>query len=184
MVNINYDGDTYHIKSDVNELTIGEYEIINSFLMNDDTYFDKWFNVLCYLGLPERVLDDIDSLELIDIIKSFNLSEVVNSYINEIEIDGYKYVCELKNGLPKISGKDMRYIETYCVGDKYIAAIMAILFKRVDLVKEHYNEEHIDWKIKLFKDLEASISVPYIYYIAHTHIKNLKVLNDSKEMLG
>jgi hypothetical protein len=46
MVNVNYDGVFYSIKSNVNELTIGEYEKIIYYLNGSDDFFDKWFSIL------------------------------------------------------------------------------------------------------------------------------------------
>lgn len=175
MVNINYDGVSYSIKSDVNELTIGEYEKINYFLNKGDDFFDKWFSILEFLGLPTNVIEDIDANELIEIVKSINLSEIESKYIKEIEISGYIYTCELKeNGEPKITGKTFKLLEKVCKKDYYIADIMAILFKRNDLSdKEHFDNTHLEYKAKLFRDLSASISVPYVLFIADRYVKNI-----------
>jgi hypothetical protein len=178
MVNVNYDGVSYSIKSDVNELTIGEYEKINYYLNNDGDFFDKWFSILEYLGLPKTIIDDIDANELIEIVKSINISEVEPVFRKEIEISGYLYTCELKeNGEPKITGKTFKLLEKACKKDYYIADILAILFKRSDLSdKEHFDKSHLDYKATLFRELEASICVPYVLFIADRYVKNIMSL--------
>jgi hypothetical protein len=178
MVNVNYDGVSYSIKSDVNELTIKEYEKIIFFLNKEDDFFDKWFSILEYLGLPKSVIDDIDANELIEIINSINISEVEPVFKKEIEISNYTYVCDLKeNGEPKITGKTFKLLEKVCKKDYYIADILAILFKRSDLSdKEHYDKSHLDYKATLFRELEASICVPYVLFIADRYVKNIMSL--------
>jgi hypothetical protein len=178
MVNVNYDGVSYSIKSDVNELTIKEYEKIIFFLNKEDDFFDKWFSILEYLGLPKSVIDDIDANELIEIINSINISEVEPVFKKEIEISNYTYFCDLKeNGEPKITGKTFKLLEKVCKKDYYIADIMAILFKRVDLSDiEHYDKSHLEYKATLFRELEASVCVPYVLFIADRYVKNIMSL--------
>jgi hypothetical protein len=178
MVDINYDGVSYSIKSDVNELTIGEYEKITYFLNGSGDFFDKWFSILEYLGLPKHVIDDVDANELIEIINTINLSDVDAVFISEIEIKGFIYKCEMKeNGEPRITGKIFKLLEKVSKKDYYIADIMAILFKREDLSDvEHYDMSHIDYKATLFRGEKAAISIPYILLIADRYVKNIKSL--------
>lgn len=178
MIDINYNGETYDIKSDVNELTIGEYEKISFFLNEENDFFDRWFSVLSYLGLPENIINDLDGNELIEIVKSINLSEIESKFISEIVLNGFTYKVELKeNGEPKITGKTFKLLEKVCKNKYYIADIMAILFKRDDLDnKEHDDMSHISYKATLFRDLNASICVPYILFIADRYIKNIMSL--------
>lgn len=177
MVSIKYGDKTYSIKNDVNELTIGEYEKINYFLNGDSDFFDKWFSILDFLGLPKSVIDDLDANEMISIIKSINLSEIDSVYVPEIEIGGYLYKCEMKDDVPRITGKTFKFIEKVCKKDYYIADIMAILFKRVDLSDvEHYDMNHIDYKASLFRKEKAAICIPYILLIADRYVKNIKSL--------
>jgi hypothetical protein len=178
MIKLNYDGTSYDVKSNVNELTIAEYEKISKIDQDVDDFIDKWFKILTELGLPKSVIDDIDVDELLDIINELNLSEIDKVFQNEIEIDGYKYICQLKeDGTPKITGRIFKELEQAIKKDNYISIIMAILFKREDLtINEHYNEEHIEYKAKLFKNLNASMSIPYIFHIADKYVKNLQTL--------
>lgn len=179
MIKVNYDGTSYDVKSNVNELTIAEYEKISNINAKSDVdTIDKWFKILIELGLPNDVIDDIDVDELVNIISELDLSEIEIEYKNEIEIDGYKYICELKeDGTPKITGRIFKELEKAVKKDNYISIIMAILFKREDLtINEHYNSEHIEYKAKLFKDLNASMSIPYIFHIADKYVKNLQTI--------
>jgi hypothetical protein len=178
MVDIKYGDRVFSIKNDVNEFSIGEYEKIVYYLNNEGDFFDKWFNILEYLGLDKGVIDDIDANELIEIINSINLSKVEPKFISEIELGGYLYKCEMKeSGEPKITGRIFKLLEKVCKGDYYISDIMAILFKRDDLSDaEHYQKAHLEWKSKLFKDLSASVSVPYVLYITDRYIKNIMIL--------
>jgi hypothetical protein len=178
MMDINYDGVKYTIKSDINEFTIGEYEKIINYLNNESDFFDMWFYVLEFLGLPKNVVDDLDANELIDVINSINLSDINKVYIKSIEIGGFTYNCEFKeNGEPKITGKMFKLLEKVCKKDYYIADIMAILFKREDLSdNENYDLNHIEHKASLFREECVNISLPYVLLIANKYIKNIKSL--------
>lgn len=178
MVEIKYGDEKHSIKSDINEFTIKEYEIINHFLNEEGDFFDKWFNILEFLGLPRLIIEDIDANELVDIINSINISEVEPCFIKEIEIDGYLYKVDLNDkGEPKITGKVMKYLEKVCKKKYYISDIMSILFKRIDLGdKEHYEMAHIEYKAELFRNQNASISLPYLLFIADRYVKNISSL--------
>ena len=70
-----------------------------------------------------------------------------------IEIDGYTY--ESYKDEFKVSVKDLKSIEKLISKNpnSYIAEMVAVLYKRVDLTdKEHYEPAHIKHKTTLFSD--------------------------------
>ena len=49
----------------------------------------------------------------------------------------------------------------------YFARLMAIIFKRTDLTNaEHYENAYLKHKEKLFKDLNATLVVPYVVAVS------------------
>lgn len=179
MMDIIYGEETFTIKDDVNDINIGEFERISQCINNNEDFYDKWFGVLSILGLPEKVIDDLDANELIDLIKKINISEVNPEYIREIEIDGFRYVVDFKDDEPRITGKLFKNIEKVCKKDFYIADIMALLFKREDLGDiENWDISHINHKASLFRKEKASICLPYLKLITDKYIKNLDALSN------
>ena len=70
----------------------------------------------------------------------------------------------------KLTVRDTKMIEKIALRkDKsYVSEMLAVMFKREDLSNtEHYTDAHIKHKAKLFKQLSADISVPYLLFITN-----------------
>jgi hypothetical protein len=182
MIDIKYNGEVYSIKSDVTEFTIRDFERINYYIQKDNDFFTHWINIFVYLGVPEDVVDDLDGNDFINIVKHISTNDIGCEFVREIELGGYKYVCEFKNDEPRITANMFKYIQKACNKDYYISDIMAILFKREDLtLNEHYDKSHLEYKSVLFSSLPASMCLPYMTYIDIKYVENILSLYDNKK---
>jgi hypothetical protein len=183
MININFDGKTIAIKNTVNELLIGEFEYICD-ILNDTkniNTIEKWGNIFLYLGIPQDVLDNLDAMDFIELIKEFNISDKNFTTIeNEITLDGHIYYYNFDE--VKMTVKEVTLIESYITKDsnKYIGDMMAILYKRNDVDKNiTFDKAHIEHKAKLFrKNITADKSIPFLTYLTKKLSKDSEQLND------
>lgn len=158
-----------------NEMSLWQFEHISTILNNKHTdTIEKYIKVLVYWGVSKEYLNDLSVDEFGEIIKSLNESNVTNTdYLKEFEIDGYTYRAYDEEF--KLKVKDLQAIERCFRNEKYLCRMMAVIFKRTDLTDaEHYSEAHIKHKAKLFKDINAEISIPYLAYVGGLFAKQLE----------
>lgn len=181
MLSIKHNEKTFQVKSSINEFSIGEFEHITSIINDPDRdHLDKWSEIFVYCGLDREVLDDMDTFDFIKLIKEFNIFDVVGGeIIKTLELDGifyYSYVTDFK-----ISVKEMRMIEDFIKkdGNKYIANVMAVIYKREDTDKNiNFDPAHIKHKASLIRtQITADKCVPIINYISQKLVKDFTILN-------
>lgn len=160
----------FDVKNEINEFTIEEFENVSKILNDEEVEkFERWVNLLIYLGVPEDVVYDFEFSEFAEYIRIFSDTKVKPSkdFCKKIELaDGYTYTSH-EDEL-KLSVRDMKLIEKQVAKDnhKYISYMMAVLFKRNDLTKaEHYTDAHLKQKEKLFSKLPAELAIPYATFI-------------------
>lgn len=172
----------YEIKSSLTEWTIGEYENIITILSDDKLDFiDKYIKVLELLGLPDEVLDKLGDDEFFEIVQNILDNNIDNNFKKEFELHGYTYRA-YEGDEYKLSVRDMAKIENIIKSDDVkLSRILAVIFKREDLTNtEHYDKAHLDYKAKIFKELNADIVIPYILLIEKKMVKKLVYLNESQ----
>jgi hypothetical protein len=172
----------YEIKSSLTEWTIGEYENIINILSDDKLDFiDKYIKVLELLGLPDEVLDKLGDDEFFEIVQNILDNNIDNNFKKEFELHGYTYRA-YEGDEYKLSVRDMAKIENIIKSDDVkLSRILAVIFKREDLTNtEHYDKAHLDYKAKIFKELNADIVIPYILLIEKKMVKKLVYLNESQ----
>lgn len=181
MVKINYNGESYEMKNQLEELTIGEFEKISNLLNNEQNKIEAYMDVFSILGVPQEIIDELDYDEFVSVINSFEFTAPKLEYRQSFELDGYTYVSYTGEEF-KLKVKDMSLCEKYVVQnpEAYIGEMMAILFKRNDLTKnEHYENIHIKHKAKLFREhVTADIALPFIAMFSEKLIKNVVILKD------
>ena len=155
------------IPNALDELTIEQFETITEINNNQELDpIDKHLKIFEYLGIPEREFWDYDVADFIGMVKEFNnIKQIEYPTIDTLEIDGYTYKAEMK-----LTVRDTKMIEKIALRkDKgYVSEMLAVMFKREDLSNaEHYAEAHIKHKAKLFKQLSADISIPYLLFITN-----------------
>ena len=137
MLKIKHPTKEQSIKSSVAEFTIGEFENMVH-MMNDpekDT-LDRWSNIFVYCGLDQEILDDMDTFDFINLIKEFNIFNLDSDELyKSIILDDIEYIAYDEEF--KITVREMRLIEGFIKKDsnKYIANVMAVLYKRPDIDK-------------------------------------------------
>ena len=158
----------HEVKNTVEELTVEQFEEISA-IQNDESlnYIDKQIKVFTTLGVPQDVIDDMEIDEFKKTVKKFNnVKPKEYPFLAEVEIEGFVYKAYDKKF--KLPIKDLKHIENKIKSSpkKYIAFMLAVIFKREDLTKtEHYDQAHLKQKEKLFSKLPAAICIPYINYI-------------------
>jgi hypothetical protein len=184
MITINFPDTSFEVKSQLSELNLKEYEIVQATLnRNDIEYFEKFMLVIEHLGVPMHYVEQMDMDSYINFIEIFTNSEAEPQFIRKIELEGYEYVG-IEEGLdkPKFTPNTIRLIERYMKKspEKYFAEILAVFFKRTDLTaKEHYTESHLKYKANLFRQhLNANVAIPYIYFASESLLLNIKKINE------
>ena len=156
----------YEVKNTVEELTVKEFEEVAS-IQNDAglDYVEKQIKVFTTLGVPEDVIDSMDIVEFKNHVKAFNDVEPKEyPFLPEVEIEGYVYKAFDEEF--KLSVRDLKHIESRVKKGKYMAFMLAVIFKRTDLTKtEHYDNAHLKEKERLFSKLPAAVAVPYVTHI-------------------
>jgi hypothetical protein len=179
MININYDGGTFQLRNEPNEIKLKEFEgVYNALNDGNLSAFEKYFKVFEVMGVPSDYLDAIDDTELIELIKAFNDITVTNPEpIKTIEINGRTYVAYEGDEF-KFSAKDLVEIEKAAKrGVKnFPSYCLAVIFKDEQLTPtEHRTSAHINHKAEIFADnLSADFAIPYLSLIAKRTLKNLE----------
>jgi hypothetical protein len=179
MININYNGGTFQLRNEPNEIKLKEFEGIYNAL-NDDKLsgFEKYFKVFEVMGVPSEYLEAIEDNELIDLIKAFNDITVNNpTPAKSIEIGSRNYVAYEGEEF-KFSAKDLVEIEKAAKRgvSNFPSYCLAVIFKDDQLTPtEHRTKAHIEHKAALFADnISADFAIPYLSLIAKRTLKNLE----------
>lgn len=185
MINIKYGDEKYSIKSNPKEISISEFETISEILSNSDFDFvDKYSKIFKLLGCPEKIVDEIDYEEFVEVILAFKKSFTAdNVFTREVEINGYKYVA-FEGEEFRLKTKDMALINKSIKDnpDKFLGETLAVIYKREDLGPiEHYEPAHLKNKAKIFREhLKLDVALPYIPYISEKLINSIKLLKDDE----
>lgn len=182
MLEIELNGNVYQLKHTADEFLIGEYERVSSIINNTELdQIDKYSQLFVELGIPQTVLDELNTIKFFEIIKSYNGYQFeVGEFTKEIEINGRTYKAFEDEFF--LSVKDMKEIEKSIKRnpDSFIGDVMAIVFKDVELTKnEHYVDAHIKHKAKLFRDnVTFDKAVPFISYFSKEVIASLQMFKE------
>ena len=172
------------IPNQLNELTVEQFDYLNKIENNQELdTIEKWIEKFVYLGVPEKVFDNMELEEFANYIKLYNNSDLPSTEkVTQIVIDKYTYEASEQIGV-----KDLGMIEKIyrSQDDNFTAQTLAILFKRTDLTRtEHYAPAHLKLKTNLFKKQNAEIAFPYILDILQkiTKITEQKVEEVNEEV--
>lgn len=186
MITIKHLGEKYTIKNKLSELTINEYEDIQSLINLDDSeYFEKYIEVIIYLGVPREVANDMNVDNLLDFIKVLENTKI-KGFKKTIELGGHKFsAIDSREKYPTITPRAIKLIEKAMKTNQYknVAEILSILFKRVDIDDvEHYSPEHLKYKANLFRfHLTSDIALPYVVYVSQKILSNIKSIASNVE---
>lgn len=185
MLNVRIKTEDYPLKQNPSEFTIGEYEKISSIINNDELdQIDKYSQFFVELGIPQDVMDDLNTIEFFNIIKSYTSDKFeLGEFQQTIEINGRTYKAFNEEFFLNV--KDMKAIEKYVKinPNSFVGELMAIVFKDVDLTKtEHYADAHIRHKAKLFREhVTFDVAVPYVGYFSKELLGSLEMFKETIE---
>ena len=171
----------YEVRSLTSELLLKEFEYISE-LLNDKEklHFEKWSDIFVYLGIPEEVVDEFDTIDFIEAIKEFNImNEQSNVIIKSFEIDNITYTSF--EDVFRLSVKEMSLIEGYVKknGNRYLGEIMAVIYKIGNDKVINYDKSHIHHKAELFrKNIKADVAIPFINFLSSRFIKEVEMLDE------
>lgn len=182
MLTIKIKDKEFILKQNPSDFLISEYESVSTLLNNSELdEFDKYYQLFILLGVDEDILDNLDTIEFFDIIKTYlnnNLS--TGPLTKELVVNGRTYQSFDEKFY--INVRDMKAIERFIKNnpDVFIGELMAILFKDVELSKtEHYIDAHIKHKAKLFREnITLDIAIPFIGYFSKDLISSLEIFKE------
>jgi hypothetical protein len=179
MIQVQLTNEAIEIKNDITEYTISEYEKIVTLFNNKSLdYIDKYIEVFKISGMTEDQIAELDATYFISLVKEFNLLHTIDTdIVQTIELDGYEYKCFEDGKKFILSVRDLAKIENFIKRNQteYLSDMIAVLYKRTDLTKvEHNDDAHIKHKSKLFKNLNANITLPFIKLLVQKVVKNIE----------
>jgi hypothetical protein len=184
MIELAFPHRTYMVKSEIEELSLQEYESITNILSDESKLpFEKYIDVLVYLGVEEDDADNMNMKALVEFAKNFSEGKIEFKMKPEIEIAGDVYIG-IEDGLeePKITPKVVKLVEKIMAKKNkgYMSEILAVMLKKESLTKnEHYEPAHIKYKAKIFQEnVSAEDAVPYIMFVTRGILENIKDLTD------
>jgi hypothetical protein len=180
MITLQFKTETYSLKNELNELTIGDFEKISSILNDTDkNYIDKWSEVFIYLGVPEYVIDNFEAETFIQIVKQFNLmdTKMSNKKIEKlINVDGIDYIA-FDGDEFKMTVKQLVLIEDFIKKNpnRYLGEVLAVIYKGVNIDDNmHFDKAHIKHKAETFrKFVNANVAIPVLGFLSK------KIINDT-----
>jgi hypothetical protein len=159
------------------ELTVRQFDQLNAITKDESLdNIDKWIAKFTYLGVPEEEFDAMPFDEFKEYIRTYNDLTYSTEKILSFELDGYTYETN-----EQIGTKDLGLIEkAWKAKTNYFSAeMLAILFKRTDLSRnEHYTTAHLKHKTKIFGDLSAKYSMPFVVDVLTQITNTAKKLNN------
>jgi hypothetical protein len=171
------------VKNTVNEFTISEFQQIINILSNKEkNNLDKYLDITVIAGLKdESILCSLTFDELKSYLNTFNINEINTDLTKSIEVNGRTYVCYDKEFILK--AKDSALIENSMKNKDWILTTAAILFKDESLTfREHYDNNHINHKKVLFKDVSAGVIAPYIFEISENYINKIEYIQNQQKI--
>lgn len=181
MIKVKFEEKSYEVKNKLDEILIGDFENIISIMNTKKNYIDRWSEIFIILGLPQEVVDNMDSSDFINVIREIDIDTNVEVELHkEITIDDILY--QLKHDEVKISVKEMRIIEKFIIENesKYIGDIMAVLYrneKSDDII--NYDLTHIKYKAKLFREnITVDKSLPFLKYLSTKIVKDFNTITN------
>lgn len=185
MITLQFKDDTYQLRNELDELTVGEFEKISSILNDlDKNQLEKWSEIFLLLGIPQDVIDYFDAETFISIIKQFNLldeKKVLKTVEKVVTIDNVDYIGYDGDEF-KMNVKQLCLIEDFIKKnpERYLGDILAVIYKSVNIDDNmHFDKAHIKHKAELFrKQMNAKYAMPLLGYISKKIINDTTILEN------
>lgn len=168
MVIIELDGKEYQVKNRVNELTIGEFEMLNSKFENIRDIIDRWISIISSVSeLTEEQLLEVESFKFQQLVNQMFTSKWGREKALYAELDGKLYKAK-----EKTTAKDMALLERILIKEKKhkISMIIASFFVADDEGKNQYELDLIAKKAEMMRELNCEEYIEYVYDSVSTFI--------------
>lgn len=182
MITVTLNEVEYQLPKNLNEFTIGKFEILTRIINNPELdRIDKYIQIFSLLGISSEIIEDLDSKVFFDLISKWSQVEETNEVEmqKEIEINGRTY--QSFDTEFNLNVKQIKLIEKYIKIDMsaYIGELMAIIFKDTQLTSnEHFVDAHIKHKAKLFREnVTVDIAMPFLNYFGGEIFSNVNSLS-------
>ena len=172
------------MRTQLNELYIGEFEAISTLLNDKDLpYIDKWSDIFIILGMTEGEVNELDVKDFISIINSLAIGYTPdNKVTKEITLNGRVYSHSKEEF--SITVKEMRLMEAFIYEspEKYIGEALAVVYKDKDLdASLHFDPEHLRNKAKSIREqVTADVAMPILNKISGVLIDKFKIMENEK----
>lgn len=184
MIKIKFGEESYEIKNNRYEITIGEFEdLSNIYNDNEKGIVERWSDILVYLGASREVVDEFDMFDFRNIISNIKLFEdETNMFdiIKEIEIDGKKYISYDEKF--KLTVKENTIIDEYISKNttKYLGELMAVIYKLEGTDKTiWYDKSHLKYKAELFrKNITMDKLIPVLNFLTRKLVNDNNLMNE------
>lgn len=182
MIELKHKDRVFNIKNKPSEVSLREVqEVVNVINNGSDYYFKTWLNVIRSLCDSEDVADFILEEDFHNIVKSIGILNVSTQVQEEIEIDGYKFKAETKEGGDLIvRAMDMSDIEVSIKEspEDWIAIAVATVYKGVG----PSSEMDFGKKVAMMKEsLTADVCIPVLNKVNAKFIENVIRLKKAYE---
>ena len=187
MITLQFKNDTYNLRNELDELTVGEFEKISSILNDTEkNLLDKWAEVFTLLGVPQDIIDYFDAETFVSVIKQFNFineKKTLKTIEKVITVDNVDYVAYDGDEF-KMTVKQLCLIEDFIKknSNRYLGDILAVIYKSVNIDDNmHFDKAHIKHKAELFrKELSAKYAMPLLVYLSKKIINDTTVIEDGR----
>ena len=163
MIEIEKNGKTYKVKSELNEINLQEFERIGDIYNSDDNNVTKYIKIVTELGLPYEISDQLGYKSLIKIVKELNLKG--GELKSEFKLGDREFKLD---DLEELSAGKLSKIESIYVEEKDM--------KSARIISVLTNTEDVEF---LYNNLTVDIAGPILTKIDLDLLENLNVNYDS-----
>ena len=179
MIKIELKDEVYELRNSLDEITIEEFEIIIYLINKENTFIQKWIEILEFLGLPEYVIDTLDEDSFIEIVKSIsNNFAIPNDTVKKsVIIDGEEYLA-YKDEKFKLTMKQIKFIQKNILNkESYFSDLCAYIYnKNGNNEIENMDVDHFRYKKLFFRDQKMELIIPILRIINISLAKKFNLL--------
>ncbi len=168
----------FEFKTNINEFTIGEYELITKIVEKEQNNFiQKWVDIFSVLCEDKSIVAELTEEDLFEFMEKMNEKKLPsNTMKNKIVIGDREWIAYEGEEF-KLKLKELSIIESFFEDEQpFFARILAVIFKD-PLLDNNLDKDVIAEREKIFKDLIAGDYLIYITTIVDKITKKLDLLN-------
>lgn len=168
----------FDFKTNINEFTIGEYELITKIAEKEENNFiQKWVDIFSVLCEDKKIISELTEEDLFAFIEKMNERKLPSNIMKNKIVIGDREWISFEGEEFKLKLKELSIIENFFNDDEpFFARILAVVFKD-PLLDNNLDLSVISEREKIFKDLIAGDYLIYITTIVEKITKKLDYLN-------